>query len=584
MKPQNPWTPPVRIVILELLLAAPLFAQETLRAGIGLPQDWSARHVVFTNGGSPAATAAAARDPRAWFHWLRHTTPQFRQQSATAGSSSLRISPRAPGVRARIPAPQPSLNSRIDWAVSLGTNGGMALGETPAKFSFNVDETPDCQNDFVVFAINASPATGVQANIVALNNLYSGPAPNLCGTSPTFLWSYAVGNGAITLSPALSLDGKKVAFIEAASPRPRFDVLTWVRGQGRNATAGAVAPGSGGSAVTRLDYTNISVAGCAANPAADTNSSPYIDYDADAAYVGADNGVLYRIKGIFRGTPALDYCISVNAGRRLSSPVFDAVSGKVFVSDGQSVYAFTPGAGSFVPAGSIQIAGKADSILLSPIVDSTSGFVYVFSNHDLSNTNAIVSQMPVSLAARVDVPIGPATNAPILDGDFDNKYYELGPSSGTLYACGTQTGASSKPALYALMFQPATGVLNPAPAMANNKHINSAANPSGTCSPLIEFFDGTTDRLFDGVGRQGAINGANLVTMWDITQPIASSSTTPAAFAANELGGTSAFAVDNLSPLPQASSIYFGTLAKGNSAPCGVNLFCAVKLTQQALK
>jgi hypothetical protein len=120
--------------------------------------------------------------------------------------------------------------------------------------------------------------------------------------------------------------------------------------------------------------------------------------------------------------------------------------------------------------------------------------------------------------------------------------------------------------------------------MSNNRNINSAANPNGTCSPLLEFANGATDRLFVGVGAIGSTAGANLVTMWIITNRIISNVATPAASATNELGGTSAFSVDNNSPLPQASSIYFGTLAKGNNAPCGNGLFCAVKLTQAALR
>jgi hypothetical protein len=304
----------------------------------------------------------------------------------------------------------------------------------------------------------------------------------------------------------------------------------------------------------------------------------------DAAYVGAGNGRLYRIKNVFNGTPTLDYCVVVSAGNTLTSPVFDFVTGKVFVSDRQRVYAYTPGVGGFTAAGNIQVAGTAGSIELSPIVDSTNGFVYAFSSHNVANTSTIVSQMPVSLASKVDAAIGPVTTVQyILDGDFDNKYYTNGPATGSLYACGVQTANAQKPALYTLSFQ-ATGIMNTTPAMSNNININTAANPNGTCSPLTEFFDGTVDRLFVGVGRSGATNGGNLVTMWNITNRITSNATTPSATATNELGGTSAFAVDNNSPLPQASSIYFGTLAKGNGAPCGNTVYCAVKLTQSALQ
>jgi hypothetical protein len=120
--------------------------------------------------------------------------------------------------------------------------------------------------------------------------------------------------------------------------------------------------------------------------------------------------------------------------------------------------------------------------------------------------------------------------------------------------------------------------------MSNDIHLNSLTNPAGTCSPLLELFDGTNDRLFVGVGQQGSTAGANMVSMWNITTRITSNITLPAATATNYLGGTSAFSMDNFSTIPQASSVYFGDLFTGTAAPCGRNLYCAVKLTQSALQ
>ena len=83
--------------------------------------------------------------------------------------------------------------------------------------------------------------------------------------------------GANFLSPVLSLNGKKVAFISSSNPNATFNVLTWVAGQGSSPTSPAM-PGSGGSSVISLDYTNTATAGCTASAAADSNSSPFIDY------------------------------------------------------------------------------------------------------------------------------------------------------------------------------------------------------------------------------------------------------------------------------------------------------------------
>jgi hypothetical protein len=570
------------------MLAAPLMGQarETGMGHIGLIQDWSHRHILFPAGASPAVAAAQQRDPRSWQSLVQRSAGQFRNRASD------RLDLARPGFAPFRPA-APAASQR-DWAISLGPNGGMPVGETPAKFTFNVNAVPDCANDFVVFVINATPAAGTQANIVAFNNLYTGAVSSSCPNGPqtppttdfttaTFMWSYAVGNGRVRTSPVTSLDGKLVAFVAASTPNPTFNVLTWVAGQGTNATTGAVAPGAGGSSVVALDFTNTTVAGCAASPAADSSSSPYIDYDHDIAYVGDENGRLYRIRGVFHSAPVLDYCISVSPGNRMTSPVQDPVSGNVFISDGQSVFSLAPGATSFTLNASIQVAGTAASIVQSPLVDSTNGFVYVFSRNDLTNTNAIVSQMPLSLATHVDARIGPPTTRIINDGAVDDKFFTLGPAGGSLYACGTQANNANKPSLYTLVFL-ATGVLNPVPAMADNRRLNGGLNSAGNCSPLTEFFDGTTDRLFIGAGRAGFVSGSNRMNMYRITDRLVNPTRAPNAVATNELGGTSAITIDNLSAIPQASSIYFGTLSKGAAAPCGAGLFCAVKLTQSALQ
>ncbi len=566
---------------------------------LSVVNDWSNRHILFTNGGTPENIAAAQRDPRMLNNWLHRNAgllglgrlpepnaSSMDEFSAPAGTSPTRRTPRYPIVGAG--AKTKNRNSKIDWAVSLGPIGGMPLAEAPAKFTFDINKPPDCTNDFVVFLIGGgtTAGAGAQANVVAFNNLYSGPGTSFCNrTTPTFMWSYAVGSAGSDLSPALSLDGKKVAFIETPrGGRGNLHVLTWATGagQGTDATTGAVAP-NGASSATSLDFTNLTTAGCTANPASVSNASPYVDYNTDAVYLAADNGVLYHVKGVFKGTPTLDYCVTVKAGALMTSPVYDSVSNKVFVSDGQSVYAYTPGASSFTAAGSVQVSSSATGIILSPMVDSTNGVVYVFSNSNTANTNSIASQMPLSLASHTDALIGLRTGSLVLVGDFDENYFASGPSAGSLYACGTQTNSGTRPALYTLSFG-ATGTLNTTPAMSNDVLLNSAGNPSSICSPLTSFYDGTNDRLFAGVGTFGRTTGANLMTMWNINSRITSNLTAPTAVAVNEIGGTSAISIDNTSSSPQAASIYFGTLSTSAASPCGANLFCAVKLTQSGLQ
>jgi len=573
-----------------LLLANPLLAQQATEGHVGLPMDWSTRHILFTNGGTPEVRAAAAHDLRSWINWNQRSSFLFPRYGAH------------PGLMARR-----KRHPRIDWAMSLGpgtgnpANGGLAVGESPAKYSFNINNTYSCANDYVVYTIGATPSA-TQANIVAFNNLYTGTVSSSCPfgpqtppttdyTQPTFMWSYAIGTSASFLSPTLSLDGTKVSFIENGNPA-LFDVLTPTTGQGTDATHPFVIAAAGASLV-RLDYTNSAAAGCKASTT-NSNSSAYIDYTNDVAYVGADNGRLYKITGVFKGTPAVQYCVTVPsaaANPLLTSPVYDQMSNQVFVSDGFKVYSYTPGAASFTASGSIAVASNAgaDPIVLSPIVDTTNGFVYVFSGADSTNTHSIVSQMNLGLTSQVTAQIGPASTQFILDGDFDNAYFTAGPKTGagTLYACGTQANSATRPSLYALSFSAPNGLMNAAPAMSDNRNINGAANPAGTCSPLLDFDDGTTDRLFVGTGNFNGTTGANLVTEWNVNTRIASNATLPNSTAANEWGGTSAFTIDNVSLTPQAASIYFGTLRPPPSpttTPCGAKNFCAVKLTQSGLQ
>ena len=565
---------------------------------LSVVQDWSNRHMIFTNGGKPEVVAASQRDPRLLNSWLSRNAgllglgriPQIAEPESTAQGTAGRSRrfPTLPPVTLGA-AKAKNRHSKIDWAMSLGPTGGMPLAEAPAKYTFDINATPSCANDFVVYTIGyprdaQSTAAGTQANLVAFNNLYSGTGTSLCNrTTPTFLFSYAIGTGGSDLSPAISLDGKKIAFIEAGA-RAILHVVTWATGagQGTNATTGAVAP-NGASSATSLDYTNITNAGCTASRNTDPNGSPYVDYNTDVVYLTAGNGVLYHVSGVFKGTPTLDYCVTVTAGAALTSPVYDSVSNKVYVSDGKSVFAYTPGATSFTAAGSIQICSTTGGIILSPMVDSTNGVIYVFSNNNNASTNAIVSQIPLNLASHVDAAIGAKnTSSYIWVGDFDNAYFNA-PSGGSLYACGNQTNTGTKPALYTLTFT-AAGVMNTTPAMSNDITFNGAANPAGICSPLTSFYDGTNDRLFAGVGAIGATTGANVVTMFNIANRITSNATAPTATAANELGGASGITIDNTSASPQAASIYFGTMAAGAAAPCGANLFCAVKLTQSGLQ
>jgi len=74
--------------------------------------------------------------------------------------------------------------------------------------------------------------------------------------------------------------------------------------------------------------------------ATNPRSSPFMDYASDVACVGADDGTLCSITGVFKGTPAKDICATVFSGRILTAPVYDPGAQRVFLSDGNYVCAY----------------------------------------------------------------------------------------------------------------------------------------------------------------------------------------------------------------------------------------------------
>jgi hypothetical protein len=121
-----------------------LFGQAFARpdGSVPVPIDWSSKHVVFTGDYTPEQARKTWNEPRAYAQWLLHGN-----------------APEDSGLLRRLPIPTlPRRKSgplKKDWAISLGA-GGVAQGMSPAKFSFNVNATPSCTADFVVFPINAS--------------------------------------------------------------------------------------------------------------------------------------------------------------------------------------------------------------------------------------------------------------------------------------------------------------------------------------------------------------------------------------------------------------------------------------------
>jgi len=579
---------------------------------LGRVQDWSYRHVVLS-GGLPAADLDKAKaEPRILFRLAE------RNLHRVSGRTDARVLGRGDRGPVRRPRPQ-SRDLKIDWSVPLGA-GIVAPYMFPAKYSFDINETPDCTNDYVVFGLNIAGTTGGQANLIGLRNLYSGTNPaGLCpGASATFYWAYngSTAGGSVLTSPVVSLDGTKVAYVESAAGSAVFHVLTWKSGEGTSATASAAPTLNGACTATSSCLKSVTFS--AASTA--TLASPWVDYSADKAFVGGDNGIIYRISCVFNCAlntqPTVDWSFTLPvAGTGGSSatpngPVYDSQTGHLIVGDqlGELWTINAGGATSSLFAGPVMIGGGGCTTARPPgrnvpgqdcnsnggsfgipdsvLLDSSVGKVFAFSGNDGTNgASAVVVQLNEDLTAPVRVHVGlgsvgsTVANWNIHSGAFDDVYFGATPTNGHLFMCGTATN-SRQPTHFWIGFD-AYPTMNAAPdGSLLRLNINNLP-----CAPYTELFNPNVtlsggpndhDLLISGLVGAGG-NG------YIITNDISTGAITAGEDFVNYPGGVSGIVVDNTSSAAQASSVYFSTQGVVTVGTC-VNARCAVKLTQSRLQ
>jgi hypothetical protein len=465
-----------------------------------------------------------------------------------------------------------------DWTGSSFTNtqtgdtftltAAPGAGQTwPAKFSFDVNSAPSCTNDYVVIGIPASPAAGGQANIVGLNNLYSGPRGGLCTTGPTVMFAYASGTGQVPASLTMSLNGSQIAYIEnLPSGSSYFHNLT-LGTTGTNGTGptASVLPGSAGGNNAVDQTVLLSPDGGTTNQSSTT--APWIVYtsgDADdwayaTTYTTAagGSGYLYKITNVFNGgVPTIVWSIPIDAIP--STPVYDSVSNKIFFTDsnGRLDYVEDVGTPPSVVYGAVLASG--DTAENSVVVDSTNEMVYATFNSN--GTNALIVQAPTSMASSVSAAVGTATT--VYSGPYEpsfNNAWFTGTATPLLYIAGTGSGAM--PTLYSVGFN-GSGVMNSSP----NGTTAALTTGEADASPVTGFYNATLGRDFLFVGVTDycpatAGGTAGCVMSLDITNgfPTVNAGTTALAAA----GGTTAIIIDNDSSDTEASSIYYATKSAG---------------------
>jgi hypothetical protein len=488
-------------------------AQES-EATVPLFTDWSNHHLIFSKPPTAEQAQRLERDPRYWQQQLRHSPARLRE-GETAVASRMRHGS--------------SDGISKDWSLDLGTGATVGATNYPAKISFRSTNATCAggvtQPDVVVYGTGL-PGTMTQASIAAFDNLYSGCSAD--GTVPTAYWAYNTSGGKVTTSPVFSGDGTQMAFVQTDGfGNGILVLLKW-----------AASSGTIGHPVSLMRVRNSAYPTCTAPCMAssvlrdaigtlhpDTNSSVFYDYSNDTAYVGDDGGWLHKFNPVFNGIPAevrnAGWPVQLNptTPTALTSPVYDAASGRVFVADvGGFLYRVGPNTALVATtSGPLDVSSSEGGagIVQGPIVDSTSEVVYVFASSDGSGTCAggadctAVYQLPVNFAdgdTGSEAIVGASTvfgsaPSPLYLGTFDSAYENSVDATGHLYVCGNTGGA---PTLYQVDI--GAGVLG---TVSTGPVLASATAP---CSPVTDILNpnasgGATEWMYASVQNKGISSG-----------------------------------------------------------------------------
>ncbi len=529
VKPKHPYAYLLAWCVMACALVPNMCAQGgAVPRHTGVPQDWSQSHIVFSRDALVQHPDVIYREQRvlhqAMQRWQAPNSDVFHGAEARQASGNT--------------------GGHRDWNEILG-KGRLVANAYPAKYSFDPGAPPSCAGDFVVLGLDTAGVTGGQANLVAFNNLYSGSG-GMCGAAPTVLFAYnttTVTGGKIVTSPIISEDGTKIAFVESVVGPPAsaiFHILTFTAGQGTIAAA-AAAP----AAMISLPYST---------SAYNTASAPWIDYNSDIVYVGADNGKVYQITGVFKGTPTISgspWPVLVSANFHLTPPVLDATLGFLMVgSANASLYQINTTTGALSSLAIGKKGATSSGIVAAPIVDVTNGTTFAVSAND-GTSAVLVEADTASLTQLSKVRIGEGaaggTAVALYQPAFNNQYFN-NPANGDIRLCGTGT-ADTTPWQYSFGFTGRT--MNTVVSDKGQLLTSTAAR----CTGWTEFFnpnEGNTDYFFFGLTQDCTAAG----TAGGCVVELTGAGPTLALTFATVNGGSSGIVVDNYSTAGQASSIY----------------------------
>ena len=255
-------------LLLILLGGAPLASGETSR--LGLPWDWSHRAIIHHPETADEAMARGAygewigkvADPRYLSQLLRKVDREVAMDAATAKAAPQSKKKKAPQAIDR------------DWSNVMGGASGVGFAGTfPAKYGFDINATPSCQNDYVVYTTSSAGATG--SGTFATN---SGTFTTTNGTGTVTITN---GNETLTLTASTTLNTGldfQVANGTAAATRAQ----NLANAINRNGGVVGVTASVSGAVVT---YTAITQ-GTGANSITDTSSVKGFKWNSNNASGG----------------------------------------------------------------------------------------------------------------------------------------------------------------------------------------------------------------------------------------------------------------------------------------------------------
>jgi hypothetical protein len=358
----------------------------------------------------------------------------------------------------------------------------------------------------------------------------------------------------------------------------------------------------------------------------DTRSSAFYDYTNDVLYVGDDSGVLHKFQHVFNSTvsntpgeiagggTSSGWPVTISANK-LTSPVLDSASARVFVADaGGYLYSEPAGGGSSNKLATSQLAVTGSTgIVDAPLVDSTTGYVYVWvgqdgntvTNHNCDNATGCDGVFRFSITTFTTAGTGTcsstdgatwtsgtvcgaesvfgsgSTTTTLYDGTFDNAYYTGSTgTTGNLWTCAAKPGPEPR-----LNYSPMSSF--PSVIGVSGSAINPIVSGNATCSPVTDIYNGSTDLIFLSVTASGNQTGCSGACVYSFN--VTSSAPTSATAGLTATGGSSGIVIDNtVAPgTIHTSQTYFSTLSNqscaGNGSTGSGTGGCAVQASQAAL-